>query len=164
MTHFIDLENINNEVAYYDSPIGTLEICGTEKYLKSVLFFDSEKRDCKKLSQLLNISVQQLDEYFNKKRRKFDLPLQPQGTNFQKAVWDALLEIPYGATVSYFDIAKKVGNSKAVRAVGGANGKNPITIIIPCHRIIGSNGKLVGYGGGLWRKKWLLQHEQNLLV
>ncbi len=105
-----------------------------------------------------------MDEYFNKKRKKFDLPLQPQGTNFQKAVWDALLEVPYGTTVSYFDIAKKVDNPKAVRAAGGANGKNPITIIIPCHRIIGSNGKLVGYGGGLWRKKWLLQHEQNLLV
>ena len=164
MSQFINVENISDEVLYYDSPIGTLEICGTEEYIKSVLFFDSEKRDCKKVSQLLNTCVQQLDEYFNKKRKKFYLPLQPQGTDFQKAVWDALLEVPYGATVSYFDVATKVGNPKAVRAVGGANGKNPITIIIPCHRIIGSNGKLVGYGGGLWRKKWLLQHEQNLLA
>jgi len=164
MSEFDYVEAINYEVTYYDSPIGMLEITGSKNYINSVLFVNSQKENTDKVSPILNKCAHQLDEYFNKKRKMFDLPLKPKGTDFQKAVWDALLEIPYGATASYFDVAIKVGNPKAVRAVGGANGKNPITIIVPCHRIIGSSGKLVGYGGGLWRKKWLLQHEQNILV
>ena len=147
---------------YYDSPIGLLEIGGNEHYIKSVFFRDSEIHKIDHPPELLANCVQQLKEYFNKQRKEFDLPLLPLGTDFQKAVWGALLDIPYGTTESYFDIAKKLGNPKAVRAVGGANGRNPISIIVPCHRVIGSSGNLVGYGGGLWRKKWLLQHEQNL--
>ncbi|MBC8182075.1 methylated-DNA--[protein]-cysteine S-methyltransferase [candidate division KSB1 bacterium] len=154
----------NEKFYYYDSPIGLLEICGTEKHIKSVFFRESEIHNVERSSELLENCTQQLREYFNKERKEFDLPLAPEGTIFQKAVWHALLEVPFGVTASYFDIAKKLDNPKAVRAVGGANGKNPISIIIPCHRIIGSSGKLIGYGGGLWRKKWLLQHEQNLLL
>ena len=101
----------------------------------------------------------QLDEYFGGKRRIFDLKLEPRGTAFQERVWHELLRIPYGETRSYKDIAIDVGNSQAVRAVGMANGRNPISIIIPCHRVIGINGDLVGYGGELWRKQWLLDHE-----
>jgi len=150
--------------AYYKSPIGILEIRGTEEKIISVLFFDSNPTQNDQVYPLLENCAQQLDEYFHHKRHKFDVPLMPQGTSFQRQVWKKLLEIPYGTTSSYLEIARRMGNPKAVRAVGGANSKNPITIIIPCHRIIAANGKLIGYGGGLWRKEWLLRHEQNILA
>ena len=105
--------------------------------------------------------VNQLDEYFQAKRKVFELALAPQGTDFQKRVWAQLLEIPYGETVSYLDVARAIGNAKSIRAVGAANGANPLSIIVPCHRVIGSDGKLTGYGGGLWRKEWLLNHERR---
>ena len=149
---------------YYESPIGVLEIRGCDNFINSVLFVESEMDVINNAPEILKSCAQQLDEYFNKKRTKFDLSLRAHGTGFQKKVWDTLPEIHFGATASYSEIAKRIGNHKAVRAVGAANGKNPIIIIVPCHRIIGSNGKLVGFGGGLWRKKWLLQHEQNLLL
>jgi len=150
--------------AYYRSPIGTLEICGTEEYIISVHFLDSNPEQDSQVFTLLEHCYQQLDEYFSHKRQKFDLPLMRQGTSFQKSVWEKLAEIPYGTTISYLEIAKRVGSPKAVRAVGAANGKNPIAIIIPCHRVIGANGKLIGYGGGLWRKEWLLKHEQSVIL
>ena len=102
---------------------------------------------------------EQLDAYFAGELAEFDLPLAPEGTEFQRRVWDALRRIPYGKTVSYAELARMIGKSEAVRAVGAANGRNPISIIIPCHRVIGADGSLVGYGGGLERKRWLLQHE-----
>lgn len=107
-------------------------------------------------------AVKQLDAYFAGELKDFDLPLAPAGTPFQQSVWQALLTVPFGATASYGEIAQGIGNPKACRAVGLANGQNPIAIIIPCHRIIGSNGKLTGYGGGLNRKEWLLSHEQGI--
>lgn len=103
----------------------------------------------------------QLDEYFAGTRRNFDLPLHPHGTDFQQRVWQSLRAIPYAATCSYSDIATSIGNPKGVRAVGLANGRNPISIIVPCHRVIGSDGSLTGYGGGIERKQWLLAHEQR---
>jgi len=103
----------------------------------------------------------QLDEYFKGKRKIFDLKLEPRGTAFQKRVWHHLLRIPYGESRSYTDIARAVGNNQAVRAVGMANARNPISLIIPCHRVIGIKGDLVGYGGELWRKQWLLDHERD---
>lgn len=108
-----------------------------------------------------NETVAQLNAYFSGKLHEFDLPLKPTGTPFQEAVWQALTTIPYGKTVSYKDIAEHVNLPKAARAVGMANGRNPISIIIPCHRVIGANGKLTGYGGGLHRKEWLLEHEHE---
>ncbi|RME78809.1 MAG: methylated-DNA--[protein]-cysteine S-methyltransferase, partial [Chloroflexi bacterium] len=108
---------------------------------------------------LLQECIRQLEEYFAGQRQEFSLPLAPQGTAFQQQVWQYLLTIPFGKTVSYGDVARGIGSEKAVRAVGAANGRNPIPIIIPCHRVVGSNGTLTGYGGGLWRKKWLLEHE-----
>ena len=105
-----------------------------------------------------------MDEYFRKQRKVFELPLKPEGTDFQKKVWQALTQVPYGKTSTYKEIAERTGDLKAVRAVGGANRKNPIAIIIPCHRIIGSDNHLTGYAGGLWRKEWLLRHEGALLV
>nr|WP_320024410.1 methylated-DNA--[protein]-cysteine S-methyltransferase [uncultured Acetobacterium sp.] len=110
---------------------------------------------------LIKKAVQELQEYFSGTRQRFDLPLSPQGTDFQQKVWKALQDIPYGAVCSYKDIARAIGNEKACRAVGGANNKNPISIIIPCHRVIGANGSLVGYGGGLEIKKQLLALEQK---
>jgi methylated-DNA-[protein]-cysteine S-methyltransferase len=100
-----------------------------------------------------------MDEYFEGSRKEFQLPLAPEGTDFQKRVWSELLNIPYGATCSYLDVARALGDANAIRAVGAANGRNPISIIIPCHRVIGADGSLTGYGGGLWRKEWLLRHE-----
>ena len=107
--------------------------------------------------------LQELDEYFAGKRRTFDLPLAPKGTPFQLAVWHALLEVPYGDTVTYAELARRIGKPNAVRAVGAANGANPIPVIIPCHRVIGSNGTLTGYGGGIERKQWLLALEGRRL-
>ena len=103
--------------------------------------------------------VKQLKEYFEGNRRSFDLKINPLGTEFQKKVWYKLLEIPYAEVISYLELSKRLGNVKAIRAVGHANGQNRINIIIPCHRVIGSDSRLVGYGGGLWRKEWLLRHE-----
>jgi methylated-DNA-[protein]-cysteine S-methyltransferase len=154
----------NLKIGYYNSPIGFLEISGTEQNIVNLNFLETDPDRDSQVSLLLEDCIQQLDEYFLHQRQKFDLPLLPQGTAFQKLVWEKLQEIPYGATSSYLDIANRIGNPKAIRAVGGANGKNPIAIIIPCHRVIGVNGKLVGYGGGLWRKEWLLKHEQNVML
>lgn len=109
----------------------------------------------------LRTAARQLKEYFAGTRREFDLPLHPAGTPFQLEVWGALLGIPYGETVSYADIARRIGRPRAVRAVGAANGANPLSIIVPCHRVIGSHGDLVGYGGGLPLKRWLLTHERR---
>jgi methylated-DNA-[protein]-cysteine S-methyltransferase len=106
--------------------------------------------------------VQQLEQYFSGTRRQFEGVLVPTGTDFQQKVWQALQTIPYGQTVSYLELARTLGNERAVRAVGRANGRNPIAIVIPCHRVIGRDGRLTGYGGGLWRKEWLLRHEGSL--
>lgn len=148
--------------AYYSSPIGYIQILGNEHNIISLDFIDEIKND-EKRNDLLNTCITELDEYFNGKRQSFSLNLLLDGTDFQKKVWNALINIPYGKTVSYKDIAKAIGNEKSVRAVGNANNKNKIAIIIPCHRVIGSNGSLIGYAGGLWRKEWLINHEKMFL-
>jgi len=145
---------------YFESPIGRIEISGDEKGISSVEFFEDRKNISRNTGHLKNC-LKQLDEYFSGKRKSFSLKLNLKGTEFQKKVWKVLLKIPFGETVSYLDVAKGIGNEKAVRAVGNANNKNNISIIIPCHRVIGSNGKLIGYGGGLWRKKWLIDFENG---
>lgn len=148
----------------YESPIGVIEIIGSHEAIISILFSE----DRRKINLLhtetppvLLKCYNQLDEYFKGNRYEFTFPYQVEGTDFQKTVWKALIEIPYAETGSYKDIAVFIGNEKAVRAVGSANGKNKLSIVIPCHRVIGSNGKLTGYAGGLWRKEWLLQHEKS---
>jgi len=150
-----------NSKTIYNSPIGLIEICGTENSITSLFFIDEEFNPDVKSNPYLEKCVEQLDEYFNGGRKVFDLRLEPEGTDFQKRVWDELLKIPYGETRSYMEITKILGDQKAIRAVANANGQNKISIIIPCHRVIGSDGSLTGYGGGLWRKKWLLEHEQK---
>jgi methylated-DNA-[protein]-cysteine S-methyltransferase len=144
--------------SFYSSPLGRLKLQCSAEHIKAVLFADGEN-DVDDDHQLLNLCAKQLDEYFSGKRKEFDLPLNQDGTEFQSKVWDLLSKIPYGKTISYNDLAKQYGDLKAIRAVAAANGKNNLAIIVPCHRVIGSNQSLVGYAGGLSRKKWLLEHE-----
>ncbi len=145
-------------IDYMNTPIGVLKIQASSQGITSVDFSASENNIIS-TSELTNRCKQQLKEYFDGERKIFDLALDQQGTLFQKTVWDCLIQIPFGQVVSYRDIADMLNNRKAVRAVGAANGKNPISIIVPCHRVIGSNGTLTGYAGGLDRKAWLLKHE-----
>lgn len=148
----------------YESPIGVIEIISTREVITSILFSEERKKMNflhTKTPPVLLECYKQLDEYFKGNRHEFTFPYQVEGTDFQKTVWKALIEISYAETGSYKDIAVSIGNEKAVRAVGSANGKNKLSIVIPCHRVIGSNGKLTGYAGGLWRKEWLLEHERS---
>lgn len=141
------------------SPCGPLRIEATPEAITRVQFLDDEVLPVAAGSPLLAEASAQLAAYFAGRRRHFDLPLAPHGTLFQQQVWRALQEIPWNQPCSYTDIAAAIGNPRAVRAVGAANGRNPIAIIIPCHRVIGANGSLTGYAGGLARKRWLLAHE-----
>jgi methylated-DNA-[protein]-cysteine S-methyltransferase len=159
---------MNTETTYYQSPVGILEIQGTDETILAVLFVNSwkgtklvedELNFAKPRSAAIKDCIQQLDEYFEGSRTDFTLHTLQSGTGFQQSVWKELCNIPYGRTISYLELSKRLGNVKAIRAVGTANGKNSISIIVPCHRVIGANGSLVGYGGDLWRKKWLLDHE-----
>ena len=148
------------KTAIISTPLGFIEINGDQDALVSVIFLDSE--GCKvseSISDELKDPVEQLNEYFEGKRQVFSLKLSPEGTDFQKRVWKQLEEIPFGKTISYQQMANQLGDPKVIRAAASANGKNPISIIIPCHRVIGSDGSLTGYAGGLQRKKWLLDHE-----
>jgi methylated-DNA-[protein]-cysteine S-methyltransferase len=146
---------------YYNSPLGWLKVTSNSKSLLSVSFEQKGGNVSAEIPAILKKSVRQLEEYFNGKRNTFDLELSPEGTDFQQKIWKLVASVPYGETTTYLDIAIRSGSEKNTRAVGFANGKNPIPVIIPCHRIIGSNGKLTGYAGGLERKKWLLLHEQQ---
>ena len=143
---------------HYDSPVGRLYIA-EEENMVTELVFQPVKNAEEKLTPLISRVIDMLKEYFDGKRKDFDLPLKASGTEFQKKAWSALLEIPYGETRTYKQQAQAIGNVKACRAVGAANGKNPISIIVPCHRVIGANNKLVGYGGGMDIKKALLELE-----
>ncbi|WP_420321059.1 methylated-DNA--[protein]-cysteine S-methyltransferase [Flagellimonas sp.] len=146
------------EIAYLQTPIGFTMFEGDENGLSAIRVLDSEK-PIGIIPEVLEDAVHQFQEYFEGKRENFDLILNPSGTDFQKNVWKLLQEIPFGKTISYLELSKKLGDPKAIRAVASANGKNPLWIVVPCHRVIGSNGDLVGYAGGLQRKKWLLEHE-----
>ena len=147
------------ETAYLKTPVGTLQIKGSALGLQSIHFLDIEIATSEEIPEALLSAVTQLKEYFNKTRTQFQLKLNPEGTVFQKKVWRQLETIPFGKTTSYQRLANKLGDPKVIRAAASANGKNPIAIVIPCHRVIGSDGSLTGYAGGLYRKKWLLEHE-----
>jgi methylated-DNA-[protein]-cysteine S-methyltransferase len=152
--------------AYYQSPVGLLKISGTDYYITEVSFHDtSQKPPVRKrnIPPMLIQCLEQLIQYFNGQLRQFNLPLNQPGTSFQQEVWSELLQIPFAKTISYLELARRTGDTKATRAVANANGKNNIAIIVPCHRVIGSNRELVGYAGGLWRKKWLLEHEIKVM-
>lgn len=148
----------------YPTPIGVLEIIGTIDAITSIMFAEQDTvayQLNEETPVILRNCYFQIDEYFKGERQTFSFAYTFTGTEFQKSVWDALTTISYAETGSYKDIAITIGNEKAIRAVGSANGKNKLSIVIPCHRVIGSNGKLTGYAGGLWRKEWLLKHEQS---
>lgn len=147
--------------SYYNSPVGLIEIVGLMESITQVKFADESFNASFESNPYLEKCAKQLDEYFKGERKIFDLTLEPEGTEFQKKVWNELLNVSFGITKSYLEIAKLLGDPKVIRAAATANGQNPIAIIIPCHRIIGSDGSLTGYAGGLWRKKWLLDHELN---
>lgn len=146
------------EVAFIQSPLGITKIEGDEDGI-TVISVLSEGELTIEIPEELQDAVDQLNEYFEGKRTEFTFKLNPKGTDFQQKVWQELLNIPFGKTTSYLELSKKLGDVKAIRAVASANGKNPLWIVVPCHRVIGTNGSLTGYAGGLWRKKWLLEHE-----
>ena len=150
------------ETCIINSPLGYTKIVGDENGIASVSVLNSEEKISSEIPNSLKSCVKQLEEYFDGNRTSFNLKLNPQGTDFQKRVWEELLKIPFGKTVSYMDLTKKLGDVKAIRAVANANGKNPLWIIAPCHRVIGSDGSLTGYAGGLHRKQWLLEHESPI--
>lgn len=151
----------NELITYYPSPVGVLKIKSDGQSISEILFCEegvppvvADKPDA-----ATRACLQQLTEYFKGKRKEFDFPMSQDGTAFQQKVWAALSQISYGEKISYLELSKRIGNTKAIRACGTANGQNQIAIVVPCHRVIGADGKLVGYAGGLWRKKWLLLHE-----
>ncbi len=147
------------ETTFIDSPLGIIKIEGDALGISVITMLDDKETITETIPEVLEDCAYQLKEYFEGKRSDFDIKLNPQGTNFQRKVWEELLNIPHGKTRTYLEQTKAIGDVKAIRAVASANGKNPISIIIPCHRVIGSDGSLTGYAGGLWRKKWLLAHE-----
>ena len=150
---------------YYQSPVGLLKIGATDHVINQVLFVNENEEitPVRELSTLLQQCIEQLIEYFNGARQVFDLPVYQEGTPFQNSVWSELLNIKFGRTISYLDLAKRLGDPKVIRAAATSNGKNNICIIVPCHRVVGTNNSLVGYSGGLPRKKWLLNHENKIV-
>ena len=146
------------KTAFVNSPLGITKIVGDDNGI-AVISILQEGELSIEIPIELKEAINQLKEYFDGKRTDFTFKLNPKGTDFQQKVWQGLLEIPFGKTMSYLELSKKLGDVKAIRAVASANGKNPLWIVIPCHRVIGTDGSLTGYAGGLWRKKWLLEHE-----
>jgi methylated-DNA-[protein]-cysteine S-methyltransferase len=145
--------------AYIQTPLGVAQLSGDETGVAVIHVLDGEHPLSPEIPIELQDAATQLEQYFARERTHFDFAINPQGSDFQKRVWRELLNIPFGKTVSYMDVTKKLGDIKAVRAVASANGKNPLWIVVPCHRVVGTDGSLTGYAGGLWRKQWLLEHE-----
>ena len=146
------------ETAHIKTPLGIAKIIGDENGISVISILD-EGEVSPNIPIVLQEAITQLNEYFEENRIIFTFKMNPSGTEFQQKVWKGLLEIPVGKTMSYLELSKRLGDVKAIRAVASANGKNPLWIVVPCHRVIGSDGSLTGYAGGLWRKKWLLEHE-----
>lgn len=154
-------------VTYYQSPVGLLQIAGTDQYVSEVSFVKDTATvpaltGTTPLPPMAIQAVEQLIEYFHGNRRIFELPISQEGTAFQQKVWQELMNIPFGKTISYLELSRRLGDPKVIRAAAAANGKNNVAIIVPCHRVIGNNNQLVGYAGGLPRKKWLLNHENKI--
>lgn len=153
--------NTVNYVDSFETPLGRMEIQASKEAIQSIMFVDDVMP--RRPNNVTDIGIEQLQQYYAGERTQFELPMDAQGTEFQKQVWSALCGINFGETCSYSDIADAIQNPKAVRAVGSANGKNPLTIVVPCHRIIGRDGSLTGYASGVERKSWLLNHESPSL-
>jgi methylated-DNA-[protein]-cysteine S-methyltransferase len=149
------------QTAHINTPLGIVQIMGDEAGIQKICFMTETVEISTEIPASLQACATQIQAYFDKKRTVFDFKLNPKGTDFQQKVWADLINIPFGKTASYLTMSRRYGDEKAIRAVASANGKNPIAIVIPCHRIIGSDGSLTGYAGGLWRKKWLLDFERG---
>lgn len=150
---------------YLNSPLGYLELTATEEHLRQIRFLDCEpEQPVAEENEILKQAKTELSEYFKGERTDFSIPFKTEGTNFQQSVWKELLNIPYGQTITYGELAQKLGDPNKVRAIGKANGSNPIPLIIPCHRVIGADNKLVGYAGGIDRKQLLLKLEGAILL
>lgn len=148
------------ECCFISTPVGIAKIEGDEQGVAVISILETGQLSTI-VPSVLDEAVHQLNDYFLDKRDHFSFKINPKGTDFQLKVWNELLNIPYGKTISYLELSKRLGDVKAIRAVASANGKNPLWIVIPCHRVIGTDGSLTGYAGGLWRKKWLLDHENH---
>ena len=149
--------------AFHKTPVGFVRIRAEEDYITSISIRDEECVETPSDSPMINLAIKQLDEYFEGTRKEFDLPLNQAGTEFQQQVWQQLLTIPYGKTITYGQQSQMMNSPLAIRAIASANGKNMLWIVVPCHRVIGTNGSLTGYAGGLWRKQWLLDHEARVM-
>jgi methylated-DNA-[protein]-cysteine S-methyltransferase len=150
-----------SHIVFINSPLGTTKIVGDENGISQISILE-EGEISTTIPNELKLAVTQLNDYFAGTRTYFDFKINPKGTEFQQKVWQELGKIPFGKTISYLDLSKKLGDVKAIRAVASANGKNPLWIVVPCHRVIGTDGSLTGYAGGLWRKKWLLEFENPI--
>lgn len=150
------------KIAYYRSPIGITRIIAEDGFITSVSARDEEHEVLPVDDLLLNEAIKQLNEYFAGERKEFDLPIKQKGSDFQQEVWQQLCTIPYGRTITYGQQSRILNNPLGIRAIAATNGKNHLWIVVPCHRVIGSDGSLTGYAGGLWRKKWLLEHEARI--
>jgi methylated-DNA-[protein]-cysteine S-methyltransferase len=155
----MDSEKAGKVKAMISTPLGFIEIIVVGGFVKGIYFREDEAKES--IPESLSDVAGQLKRYFSGELKTFDLPVKPEGTDFQMTVWNLLKDIPYGTTTTYGEIAKQLGLRNGARAVGLANGSNPVSIAIPCHRVIGQNGKLTGYAGGLWRKEWLLKMEHS---
>jgi len=158
-----DHDQIIQHIAYYKSPVGITRIIAEDGFITSISIRDEEHEILPTDDPALQKTIKQLDEYFAGERKEFDLPIKQPGSAFQQEVWQQLLKIPYGKTISYGHQSKLMNNPLGIRAIAAANGKNHLWIVVPCHRVIGSDGSLTGYAGGLWRKKWLLEHEASVM-
>jgi methylated-DNA-[protein]-cysteine S-methyltransferase len=150
-------------IAYYRTPIGIVRITQTDEFISGISIRDEEYEIEPASTPLLQMAIDQLQEYFDGTRKTFDFPIKQPGTDFQQQVWQCLLNIEYGTTTTYLQQSQQMNNPLAIRAIAAANGKNHLWVVVPCHRVIGSDGSLTGYAGGLWRKQWLLQHEANVM-
>ena len=151
-------------IVYYRTPVGIAKITSEDDFITAISITDKEDIIIETPEAgVLKMAIDQLDEYFAGKRKKFDLPIKQSGTDFQQQVWQQLLNIDYGTTISYAQLSNQMKSPLAIRAIAAANGKNSLWIVVPCHRVIGSDGSLTGYAGGLWRKQWLLEHEATTL-
>lgn len=149
--------------AFHKTPLGFVRVRANEEGITSISIRDEECVETPSDSPHINLALQQLDEYFEGSRKEFDLPLNQAGTAFQQQVWQQLITIPYGKTISYRQQSQIMNSPLAIRAIASANGKNNLWVVVPCHRVIGSNGSLTGYAGGIWRKKWMLEHEARVM-
>lgn len=150
-------------VAYFRTPVGIARITEEDGFIASVSIRDEEYEIAPALTPLLQAAIDELNEYFAGTRKQFTFPIKQEGSEFQQQVWDELIQIPYGTTITYAQQSNQMNNPLAIRAIASANGRNNLWVVVPCHRVIGSNGSLTGYAGGIWRKKWLLEHEAKVM-